>query len=75
MQIQKERVNDMIRISPVRVIGPENEQLGVLEVDEAKRLAREAGLDLVEIAPNSRPPVCRIMDYGKYKYQNSKKER
>ena len=75
MQVQKERVNDMIRISPVRVIGPDSEAYGVLDTIEAKRLAREAGLDLVEISPHSRPPVCRIMDYGKYKYEQSKKER
>lgn len=65
----------MIRISPVRVIGPDNEAYGVLETIEAKRLAREAGLDLVEVSPHSRPPVCRIMDYGKYKYEQSKKQR
>ncbi|MFG0331397.1 MAG: translation initiation factor IF-3 [Phycisphaerales bacterium] len=74
MSVQRTRVNDMIRISPLRVIGPDNEQLGVIELDEAKRLAREAGLDLVEVSPDSRPPVCKIMDYGKYKYQLSKKE-
>ncbi len=75
MQIQKERVNDMIRISPVRVIGPNEEAYGVLDTIEAKRMAREAGLDLVEVSPHSRPPVCRIMDYGKYKYDQSKKQR
>jgi len=75
MQIQKERVNEMIRISPVRVIGPNEEAYGVLDTIEAKRLAREAGLDLVEVSPHSRPPVCRIMDYGKYKYDQSKKQR
>ncbi len=75
MQIQKERVNDMIRISPVRVIGPNEEAFGVLDTIEAKRMAREAGLDLVEVSPHSRPPVCRIMDYGKYKYDQSKKQR
>ncbi|MBL1218035.1 MAG: translation initiation factor IF-3 [Planctomycetes bacterium] len=74
MSVRRERVNDMIRISPVRCIGPDNEQYGVIELDEAKSLAREAGLDLVEISADSRPPVCRIMDYGKYKYQQSKKE-
>ncbi len=75
MQAQRERVNDMIRISPVRVIGPNEEQYGVLDTYEAKQLAREAGLDLVEISPHTRPPVCRIMDYGKFKYQQSKKQR
>lgn len=68
------RVNDMIRISPIRLIDENNEQVGVIETDEAKRRAREAGLDLVEVSPNSTPPVCRIMDYGKWKYAQQKKE-
>lgn len=65
----------MIRISPIRVVGPDNEQIGVLETYEAIKRAQEAGLDLVEIVPDSRPPVCKIMDYGKYKYELSQKER
>ncbi len=65
----------MIRISPIRVIGPENEQIGVIETQEALRMAQEQGLDLVEIVPDSRPPVCKIMDYGKYKYELNQKER
>ncbi len=68
------RVNDQIRISPVRLIDDEDEMIGVVETDEAKRRAREAGLDLVEVAPNSTPPVCKIMDYGKWKYAQRKKE-
>lgn len=56
----------------MRVINEANEQLGVLDNREALRLAREAGMDLVEVAPNERPPVCRIMDYGKFKYQQKK---
>lgn len=68
------RVNDQIRISPVRLIGEDNEQLGVIETDEARQRAREAGLDLVEVAPQASPPVCRIMDYGKWKYAQRKKE-
>lgn len=68
------RVNDLIRLSPVRLIDENNEQVGVIETDEAKRRAREAGLDLVEVAPTAKPPVCRIMDYGKWKYQQRKKE-
>ncbi len=68
------RINDQIRVSPIRLIDKENEQLGVIEIDDAKRRAREAGLDLVEVAPNSDPPVCRIMDYGKWRYQQRKKE-
>ncbi|MEX5281800.1 MAG: translation initiation factor IF-3 [Nitrospiraceae bacterium] len=68
------RVNREIRIREVRVIGPEGEQLGILPTVEAYRKAQEMGYDLVEVAPMSQPPVCRIMDYGKYKYELSKKE-
>lgn len=64
----------MIRISPIRLIGAEGEQVGVVETSEALRMAEEAGLDLVEVVSDSRPPVCRIMDYGKYKYELSKKK-
>lgn len=64
----------MIRISPIRLIGPQNEQVGVVETHEAMRMAEEAGLDLVEVVSDSRPPVCKIMDYGKYKYELSKKK-
>lgn len=64
----------MIRVSPVRLIGEDNEQIGVVELKRAKELAYEAGLDLVEISPEARPPVVRIMDYGKFKYEQSKKE-
>ena len=64
----------MIRLSPIRLIDENNEQAGIVETDEAKRRAREAGLDLVEVAPGAKPPVCRIMDYGKWKYQQRKKE-
>jgi translation initiation factor IF-3 len=69
------RINRMIRISPIRVIGPEGDQIGVLETQEALRMAEEQGLDLVEVSPNARPPVCRIMDYGKYKYDQAKRLR
>ena len=64
----------MIRLSPIRLIGPDNEQIGVVETHDAIRRAEEIGLDLVEVVPDSRPPVCKIMDYGKYKYELSKKE-
>ena len=74
-QTRRERINDMIRFSPLRVIGPDNEQLGVIPLEEAKRLAHEAGLDLVEISADSRPPVCKIMDFGRFKYEQSKKEK
>jgi translation initiation factor IF-3 len=73
--VQRTRVNHLIRITPIRLIGVEGEQLGVVETSEAMRLADEAGLDLVEIVPDSRPPVCKIMDYGKYKYEQSKKQK
>ena len=63
----------MIRCERVRVIDSEGKQLGVLSVDEAIRAALEQGLDLVEVSPNADPPVCRIMDYGKFKYQQTKK--
>ncbi|MBK9188826.1 MAG: translation initiation factor IF-3 [Phycisphaerales bacterium] len=65
----------MIKISPVRLIGADNEQIGVVETAEAQRMAQEAGLDLVEIVPDTRPPVCKIMDYGKFKYEESQKAR
>ncbi|MFN6137836.1 MAG: translation initiation factor IF-3 [Planctomycetota bacterium] len=67
------RVNSQIRISPLRVIGPDGTQYGVITLDEALNRAREADLDLVEVAPNERPPVCRIMDFGKFKYEKNKK--
>jgi translation initiation factor IF-3 len=63
----------MIRVREVRVISPEGEQLGILPIEQALALAQERDLDLVEVAPNERPPVCRIMDFGKYKYQQAKR--
>lgn len=69
------RCNEQIRITPIRLIGENNEQIGVIETYEAMRRARETGLDLVEVAPNERPPVCRIMDYGKWKYAQKKNVR
>jgi translation initiation factor IF-3 len=68
-------VNDDIRIPRIRVISPTGEQIGVMKTEEAMRMAREQGLDLVEVAPNSTPPVCRLMDYGKYRYEQTKKEK
>ena len=67
------RVNEQIRVSPVRLINEENVQVGITEIERALTLALEAGLDLVEVSPNEEPPVCRIMDYGKWKYNRSKK--
>jgi translation initiation factor IF-3 len=69
------RVNRQIRISPVRVIGPGGEQLGVMPVDEALAAAQDRGLDLVEVAPMARPPVAKIMDYGKFKFEEAKAAR
>lgn len=66
-------MNDQIRVPQVRVIGADGAQIGIMETREALRMAAEAELDLVEVAPDSRPPVCRIMDYGKYKYEQSKR--
>jgi len=66
------RVNDQIRISPVRLIDPDGEQLGVVSLDEARDQARSHDLDLVEVAPDARPPVLRIMDWGKYQYEQQK---
>jgi len=67
------RINERIRVPEVRVIGDEGEQLGVMDVRDAVRRAREKGLDLVEVAPNADPPVCRIIDFGKYQYEAKKK--
>jgi len=67
-------VNHLIRAREVRVIGPDGEQVGIMTSYDAIKTASETGLDLVEVAPNSVPPVCRIMDFGKYKYEQSKKE-
>ena len=67
------RVNRAIRISPVRVIGADNEQIGIIETADALRMAEDLGLDLVEVSPDSRPPVCKIMDHGKHKYAAAKR--
>jgi len=69
------RCNEQIRLSPVRLIDQDNNQIGVVSTEEALNRAREAGLDLVEVAPSERPPVCRIMDYGKFKYSQKKKKK
>src|SRR5262249_1236364 len=67
------RMNEQIRIAPIRLIGAEGEAHGIVPTSQALEMAREAGLDLVEVAANERPPVCKIMDYGKFKYAQSKK--
>ncbi len=69
------RVNESIRAPEVRLIGPAGENLGVMSVRDALRVAREAELDLVEVAPTANPPVCRVMDFGKFLYEREKKER
>ncbi|HNH89347.1 MAG TPA: translation initiation factor IF-3, partial [Thiobacillaceae bacterium] len=73
-QDKEARINGEIDVSPIRLIGVESEQLGIVSLREALAKAEEADLDLVEIAPQAQPPVCRIMDYGKFKYQESKKQ-
>jgi len=69
------RVNNRIRIKEVRLIGPDGEQMGIVSTKDAMQKAQEVGLDLVEVAPSGIPPVCRIMDYSKFKYDQEKKER
>ena len=73
--ISDPRINERIRVSEVRLVGPAGEQVGVVPIDQALRMAREADLDLVEVAPGSVPPVCKIMDYGKFKYEAAQKVR
>ncbi len=68
-------MNEDIRAREVRVIGPDGEQIGILHIKEALKLATEKELDLVNVAPNAKPPVCRVMDYGKFRYEQSKKEK
>ena len=71
---QRVRINEQIKVPEVRLIGPDGQQIGVLPIREALAFAAEAHLDLVEVAPQAAPPVCRVMDYGKFKYQQSKKQ-
>ena len=73
--ISDPRINDRIRVAEVRLVGPAGEQVGVVPIDQAIALAREADLDLVEVSPDSNPPVCKIMDYGKFKYEAAQKVR
>jgi translation initiation factor IF-3 len=69
------RINERIRVPEVRLVGPNGEQVGIVALGDALRLAQEADLDLVEVAPTARPPVCRLMDYGKFKYESALKAR
>jgi translation initiation factor IF-3 len=71
---KQQRINEQIRVSPIRVIALDGAQLGVITTEEALTQARASGLDLVEVAPLEKPPVCRIMDYGKFKYQQKKRQ-
>ena len=68
-------INEQIRDREVRLIGPDGEQIGVVSSREAQKIADEAGLDLVKIAPNAKPPVCKVIDYGKYRYEMARKEK
>jgi translation initiation factor IF-3 len=75
MDIQDPRVNEQIRISPIRLIDADGEQLGVVSLAEARQRAQDSALDLVEVAPQARPPVVRLMDWGKRRYEMQKKKR
>jgi len=68
-------VNDQIRAREVRLVGPEGEQIGIVPIDKALQLAQDTDLDLVEVAAAARPPVCKLMDYGKFKYESAQKAR
>lgn len=75
MSILKARINAQIRAPELRVIGVEGENLGVIATSEALKIAQESELDLIEVSPNAKPPVAKIMDYGKFQYEQQKKER
>ncbi len=75
LTIKELMINEQIRDKEVRLQGVEGEQLGVVSIQEANKLADEAGLDLVKIAPNAKPPVCRIVDYGKFRYEQARKDK
>lgn len=70
----KTRINEKIKVPRVRLISSKGEQVGIISVDEALSKAKEEGLDLIEVSPSAEPPVCRLMDYGKFKYQQSKRQ-
>ncbi|HEY3896893.1 MAG TPA: translation initiation factor IF-3 [Pseudonocardiaceae bacterium] len=69
------RINERIRVPEVRLVGPNGEQVGIVRIEDALRLAQEADLDLVEVAAQARPPVCKLMDFGKFKYETAQKAR
>ena len=68
-------INEQIRDKEVRLVGADGEQLGIMSAREAQKIADEAGLDLVKIAPNAKPPVCKVIDYGKYRYEQARREK
>lgn len=72
---QRTRINEQIRISPIRLIGDDGEQIGIISLDEARERAADKGLDLVEVAPDARPPVVKIMDFGKFRYEQQRAAR
>ena len=72
-ETKEHKINERIHADQVRLIGEAGEQIGIVPIDEARRIATEATLDLVEVAPDSKPPVCRVMDYGKVRYEHKKK--
>jgi translation initiation factor IF-3 len=74
-QISDPRINERIRVPEVRLVGPNGEQLGIIKIEEALRMAQEVDLDLVEVSPTSAPPVCKLMDFGKFKYEAAQKIR
>ena len=73
--ISEPRINDRIRVPEVRLVGPNGEQVGIVRIEQALQLAQESDLDLVEVAPLARPPVCKLMDFGKFKYESDMKAR
>ena len=73
--ISEPRINDRIRVPEVRLVGPNGEQVGIVRIEQALTLAQESDLDLVEVAPTARPPVCKLMDFGKFKYESDMKAR
>ncbi|GAA1344510.1 translation initiation factor IF-3 [Arthrobacter roseus] len=75
LHISEPRINDRIRVPEVRLVGPAGEQVGIVRIEDALRLATESDLDLVEVAPQAKPPVCKLMDFGKYKYEAAVKAR
>ncbi|MGO4384762.1 translation initiation factor IF-3 [Specibacter sp. RAF43] len=75
LHISEPRINDRIRVPEVRLVGPAGEQVGIVRIEDALRLAAESDLDLVEVAPTAKPPVCKLMDFGKYKYEAAVKAR